>query len=854
MENTRREFIKKALLLSGAAGLSTALPASIQRALAIDPRPGSTYLDAEHIVILMQENRSFDHCFGTLKGVRGFNDPRAISLPNGNPVWLQSNDKGATYAPFRLDIKGSNATWTGDLPHGRHDQVDAGNGGKHDQWLEAKKSRRKKEYADLPLTMGYYTRQDIPFNYAFADAFTVCDHNFCSVNTSTFPNRLYLMSGTIREKPGHENQAHIRNPDVTRGGLQWETFPEVLEKNDISWKIYQNDLSTGGGYQGEEKSWLANYDCNVIEYFSRYHVQFNTRYIRSIKAQIEKLPDEIRALQSKLNEFSEHPEEYQKIQKAIQTKQDVLDKAYRDLKKYTAETFEKLSQEEKNLYNKAFTINKNDPDYDKLATLTYNDEGKKRTLEVPKGDVLHQFRADVNSGNLPTVSWLVGPAKFSDHPSSPWYGAWYVSEILDILTKNPEVWQKTIFILTYDENDGYFDHVPPFTPPSPLNPKSGKTSKEIDIDTEFVRLEDELEAGVAKKYARQAPIGLGYRVPMIIASPWSRGSKVCSQVFDHTSTLQFLEGFLSKKTGKAIKCQNISDWRRTICGDLTTAFRPFNPDINEPKINFLSKEGQIKSIHKAQFKDAPSGFKQLTENEIEQVKRGNSLASFMPRQEPGIRTACALPYQLQAMGYWNADKKSFEIHLSAGNETFGSRSAGAPFKIYAPGNYRDDTSKNGFETARSWDYAVVPGDSLTDEWAIDSFENRTYHLRVYGPNGFYREFTGNAQDPEIILKPDEQCHPKSGKPTGNIVLYIENLHQGKEYTIHIRDNAYKTTDIQKKIKPKDSINIVLPLEKSFGWYDFSVRIAGFDTFGQRFAGHVETGEDTFTDPFMGHMV
>src|SRR5690606_13946597 len=324
MENTRREFIKKALLLSGAAGLSTVLPASIQRALAIDPRPGSTYLDAEHIVILMQENRSFDHCFGTLKGVRGFNDPRAISLPNGNPVWLQSNDKGATYAPFRLDIKGSNATWTGDLPHGRHDQVDAGNGGKHDQWLEAKKSRRKKEYADLPLTMGYYTRQDIPFNYAFADAFTVCDHNFCSINTSTFPNRLYLMSGSVREKPDAENQAHIRNPDVTRGGLQWETFPEVLEKNNISWRVYQNDLSTGGGYKGDEKSWLANYDCNVLEYFSRYNVQFNKRYINNLQKQVKELPGEIEKLKAKLDKPIDDHKNQEKTILAIQTKQAIL--------------------------------------------------------------------------------------------------------------------------------------------------------------------------------------------------------------------------------------------------------------------------------------------------------------------------------------------------------------------------------------------------------------------------------------------------------------------------------------------------------------------------------------------------
>ena len=103
--DTRREFIKKASLLSGGAGLLNVLPASIARAMAIDPAAGSTFYDAEHIVLLMQENRSFDHTYGTLQGVRGFNDPRAISLPDRNPVWCQSNSAGETYAPFRLDIK-----------------------------------------------------------------------------------------------------------------------------------------------------------------------------------------------------------------------------------------------------------------------------------------------------------------------------------------------------------------------------------------------------------------------------------------------------------------------------------------------------------------------------------------------------------------------------------------------------------------------------------------------------------------------------------------------------------------------------------------------------------------------------
>jgi phospholipase C len=70
MADTRREFIKKATLLTGAAGLFSALPGSIQRALAINADKGTTYLDAEHIVFLMQENRSFDHCYGTLQGCK----------------------------------------------------------------------------------------------------------------------------------------------------------------------------------------------------------------------------------------------------------------------------------------------------------------------------------------------------------------------------------------------------------------------------------------------------------------------------------------------------------------------------------------------------------------------------------------------------------------------------------------------------------------------------------------------------------------------------------------------------------------------------------------------------------------
>src|SRR5690606_21369590 len=107
---SRREFIKQASLLAGMTALSSVLPASIQRALAINAPVGSTYLDAEHIVFLMQENRSFDHCFGTLKGVRGFNDPRALRQPNGLPVWIQTDKDQNTFSPFRLDIENTKMT------------------------------------------------------------------------------------------------------------------------------------------------------------------------------------------------------------------------------------------------------------------------------------------------------------------------------------------------------------------------------------------------------------------------------------------------------------------------------------------------------------------------------------------------------------------------------------------------------------------------------------------------------------------------------------------------------------------------------------------------------------------------
>lgn len=454
---------------------------------------------------------------------------------------------------------------------------------------------------------------------------------------------------------------------------------------------------------------------------------------------------------------------------------------------------------------------------------------------------------------------LFHPKIFSDHPSAPWYGVWLTSEILDILTKNPEVWKKTIFILTYDENDGYFDHVPPFVAPDPEDPLTGKCSAGLNTSgVEYVRRENELRDGIHKKEARGGPIGLGYRIPMIIASPWTRGGKVCSQVFDHTSTLQFLEEFLNKKFNKNIKETNISEWRRAVCGNLTSAFTTFDKDEQE-KLPFLSRDIFVEKIYNAKFKNEPTNFKKLSGEEIQQINNDPAASSLMSQQEPGTKPANPLPYQLYANGILSNDKKSFQIKMEAKKDVFGEGSAGSPFNVYAPGEYvsleAEKKNEKTFEPVRAWHFAVNAGDALTEKWPLDNFKDNRYHLRLYGPNGFYREFAGDAQDPEIFIDCAYETNQlKKNELTGNIIISITNLSKNNSCNIGIKDNAYKTGLVSKKINPSATETIVLNLTKSFGWYDFSVNVQDKPGFIKRYAGKVETGKETFSDPFMGRDV
>ena len=840
--STRRAFFIQAAQIAGGVGLAEALLSSIERASAIEGNPGSTYLDAEHVVVLMQENRSFDHAFGMLRGVRGFNDPRAVTLPDQNPIWLQTNAAGETYAPFRLNIKETNATWVGGLPHSWADQTDARNHGNCDKWLDAKPSSHE-GCAGKPLTLGYYDRNDLPFYYALADAFTICDQNFCSSLTGTTPNRLYLFTGTIRAKQDAASVANVRNSDVEYNSMaNWTTFPERLEDAGISWKIYQNEVSLPTGLSGEEDAWLANFTDNPIEWFEQYHVRFSKTFRTYAAKAVTTLPQEIADLDRKIS--AANGAEAAKLTRERRARVSLLRMVTEAVEKFTDDAWAKLSQRERNLYEKAFTTNAADPDWRQLTTLRYRDGDTEREISVPKGDVLFQFREDVMQGKLPVVSWIVPPENFSDHPGAPWYGAWMVSEVLNILTHSPEVWKKTIFILTYDENDGLFDHVPPFAAPDPARPETGKTSDAEGTAVEYWPLERDRERRPASD-ARGSSIGLGFRVPMLIASPWSRGGCVCSQVFDHTSVLQLLEKVLSHK-GKDVRETNISAWRRTVCGDLSSAFQPapVRPaDARPDNLKFSQRDEVVEGIDKARFKPLPAGYKKLSPAEIAEFRRDRLSVSWMPRQENGVRPSLPLPYELYAAGRLNADGRSLEITMEAGKKVFGDKSAGSPFHVYVPGAFK------GQANLRTRAYSVAAGKRLTDTWEMEGFENGIYHLCLCGPNGLLRELAGSAEDPPI----DVSCaYPgTSSRLTGDLNVVITNRDRERSYAFQITDHAYKNGNRSATVKPGESKPITLKLARSFSWYDFTVTITGSNLFARRCAGRVETGSAGYSDPAMG---
>ncbi|MFF5251098.1 phosphocholine-specific phospholipase C [Streptomyces leeuwenhoekii] len=676
-EVNRRRFLQ----LAGATTAFSVLSASIQRAAALpaNHRTGSIE-DVEHIVVLMQENRSFDHYFGKLRGVRGFGDPRPVTLPGGRSVWHQTKD-GKEVLPFHPDADDLGMQFLEGLPHGWTDGQAAYNGGRYDRWLPAKGT----------TTMAYLTREDIPFHYALADAFTVCDAYHCSFIGSTDPNRYYMWTGHTGND-GTGGGPVLGNDEL---GYGWTTYPERLERAGISWKVYQDigdGLDAAGSWGWIDDAYRGNYGDNSLLYFD----------------------------------------------------------SYRDAEP-------------------------GDPLYDKARTGTDARAGE---------GYVDRLRADVQADRLPRISWIAAPEAFSEHSNWPSnYGAWYISQVLDALTSNPDVWAKTALFITYDENDGFFDHVVP-----PLPPKSaaqGKSTVDVSLD---------LYPGDAKRPA--GPYGLGPRVPMLVVSPWSKGGYVCSETFDHTSIIRFME----RRFG--VREPNISPWRRAICGDLTSAF------------DFSRKDSRPADLPDTE------GYRPPDRERHPDYRPAPPADPDMPKQERGVRPARPLKYAPYVDGSADPATGRYALTFASGPE------AGAAFLV-----------TSGNRTDGPWTFTTEAGKTISDTW--NSVYSKGFHdLTVHGPNGFLRAFkgAGRTAGPEV-----------TARHTGDDVE-LTFTHAGSG-TVRLRlANAYGGTPTTVTVRPGATVRHRVALAASGRWYDLTVTSETDPAFLRRFAGHVENGQPGVSDP------
>ena len=454
---TRRELLKIGAVL-GAAELAAQLPGcGTGKGSLGTPTPTSNcskLTDIEHVVIFIQENRSFDHYFGSYRGVRGFSD-QSMAFQQPDPA-NSANSPAGVLLPFHLDTATQNAACTHDISHEWVPQHQSWNNGAMNGFVT---SHLPINANDAVLTMGYYTRADLPFFYGVADAFTICDNYFCSVMGPTDPNRLYTMAASI--DPDGKNggpllQTLVTNRSSFFGRLTYTTMPEQLEARGISWRVYSSP---------DQKILNGIFSDNVLPYFKSF-------------------------------QDSSSP-----------------------------------------LYQHAFGP------------------------QFP-----NDFLADVASGNLPQVSWILASPVASEHPPFPsLFGEASLSTIIGALTGNSALWAKTVLFVTYDENGGFFDHVPPMTAP-PGTPGEYVTAPAVPDPT------------VVGSPAITGPIGLGFRVPMLVISPFSRGGFVSSDLFDHTSVLRFLE------TRFGAEVPNLSTWRRAAVGDLTSALNFVKPDESVPNL------------------------------------------------------------------------------------------------------------------------------------------------------------------------------------------------------------------------------------------------------------------------------
>lgn len=682
MNPSRRSFLKGC---GGVAALSL-LPASVRRVLAAPARGGSLQ-DVQHVIILMQENRAFDHYFGSMRGVRGFSDRFPVPLPNGEPVWQQRDDAGRLILPWHLDTASTNAQRIEGTPHSWPDAQEAWNDGRMDRWIPAKTER----------TMGFYREQDLAFQYALADAFTICDAYHASIHAGTNPNRLFLWTGTNDPHGLHHGPAIVNDFDdlgPSDEGWTWHTYPERLQAAGIDWRIYQ-DMAD-------------NFTNNPLEGFRHYRALVGRR----------------------------HP----------------------------------------------------------LA--------KRALSTVP----LERFEHDARAGRLPQVSWLIAPAKYSEHPgpSSPLWGAEYLARVLDALASNEALWNRSVLLVNFDENDGFFDHMPPPAPPSRDDDGHLHGASSVPLDGEYHLSRSGPSFGNARWdnpawYGRA--YGLGPRVPMYVISPWSRGGWVNSQVFDHTSVLRFLEARFG------VYEPQISPWRRSVCGDLTSTLDFSVPRDSRPQVPAFGIDDADREVALQTARPTPQP----------------PASPDMPQQQPGVRPSRALPYALDVTE--SVSDRGFALRFA------NTGGVGAVFHVY---ERAADAARRQRPPRR---YTVDAGDALTGTWALPESTASPIHLCVYAPNGFYREYRGIAPWHAELLQ----------QAAGTLELRLHNT-GSNPITLEVQ-NHYRPQHAQRIVLTGRQSRL-LPVEivSSGHWYDLLVTQAGSAGILRRHAGRIETGQHGISDP------
>jgi phospholipase C len=682
---SRRRFLQAAGLgaaAAAAAGLSgaTAAASTAGRSAASHALPkgwSGSIADLKHVVILMQENRSFDHYFGTLRGVRGFGDKQALTWQNGNSIFQQP-DTARTDLGYLLPYNYTDQT-DGDLDHSWIGDHAAWNLGLWNNWVDAKTEE----------TMGYFTRDEIPFQYAVADAFTICDGYHQAIMAPTSPNRMYFWTGTSSGWTTNPNDYEVDfGPDA--GTSEVTTYPELLQAAGVDWQVYTNDqVGDSGNYP---YFFLGDYGDNPLWFYQQYN-STNSREGGSSELAVRG-----------------------------------------------------------------------------AVTPWQRAKGAPHMSKTHAAYVLSSFINAVNSNTLPQVSWIVAPAGYCEHPSyTPDFGAHYVNTVLQTLFSNPELWRNTALFITYDEHDGFFDHqLPPYPEPS-----------------------------VTDEYISGVPIGPGTRVPMLICSPWTRGGWVDSNVYDHTSMLRFLAAW----TG--VQPVNITSWRASVTGDLTSAFDFQHPDFSIPA-NIPTLEQTWKLTRLKGGSTAPPA-------------EGDQ---HMPAQEPGTRPH--RPSVHQPFADVTVNRTTSQVTAALTN----TGKVGVSFSIY-PDDYLAATPTpvtvlQSSPGSYAWDATLTAG---------------KYAFSVYGPDGFLTSFAGQVvpagqnTGPVPVVTAALRC---TEARTLELTLANEG-HQDIVYTLAPNDYQGHTQTVTVGFGRSQAVD--WPADH-YGYYDVVITTNTADGFRRRYAGRI----------------